>query len=222
MSTIKFFFIFDNSRKHCEYFVHMSILKKIFSNLLSFREPAHDEEESKYLPDKEIPVDEQFTCNFKENGGKFLYCENEEELEETFISILQENDWFEQEALTFETRFVSLLKDNRIDYKAPKQPVFILCSCEGLVAEDGSILFSSKQFQHFKSNELPKNMIIMGRTSQILRTKSDGLRTIKNKYAGNIPTNITTLQHFKNVKTDDFLQYGIEPKNLYLLLLEDL
>src|SRR5690606_35541112 len=119
MSTIKFFFIFDNSRKHCEYFVHMSILKKIFCNLLSLRVSDNEEEESKYLQDKESPVDDQFNCNFKENGGKFLYCENEEELEETFISILQENDWFEQEALTFETRFVSLLKDNRIDYKAP-------------------------------------------------------------------------------------------------------
>jgi len=199
----------------------MSIFKKIFGKLLPSQN-VHEEEESKYLPEKEIPVDEQFTCNFKTNGGKFLYCENEEELNETFISILQENDWFEREAVAFESKLIPLLKENRLEYNDPKNPVFLLCSCEGLVAQDGSILFSSKQFLQFKSHELPKNMVVIGKTSQILRTKSDGLRAIKNKYAGNIPTNISTLKSFKESKTEDFLQYGIEPKNLYLLLLEDL
>ena len=199
----------------------MSILKKILGSLMPSRE-ENLEAESKYLPEKEIPVDEQFTCNFKANGGKFLYCEDKDELNETFISILQENDWFEKEAIAFESSLIPLLKENRIEYLEPKQPMFFLCHCEGLVAQDGSILFSSKQFLQFKSHELPKNMIVIARTSQILRSKSDGLRAIKNKYAGDIPTNITTLQLFKESKNDDFLEYGFAPKNLYLLLLEDL
>ena len=199
----------------------MSIFKKILGSLMPSRE-ENLEAESKYLPEKEIPVDEQFTCNFKANGGKFLYCEDKDELNETFISILQENDWFEKEAIAFESSLIPLLKENRIEYLEPKQPMFFLCHCEGLVAQDGSILFSSKQFLQFKSHELPKNMIVIARTSQILRSKSDGLRAIKNKYAGDIPTNITTLQLFKESKNDDFLEYGFAPKNLYLLLLEDL
>lgn len=199
----------------------MSIFKKIFSSILPSREEK-EEQESKYLPEKEIPVDEQFTCNFKTNGGKFLYCENKEELNKTFISILQENDWFEKEAIAFESSLIPFLKENKIEYLEPKNPMFFLCNCEGLVAQDGSILFSSKQFLQFKSHELPKNMIVIAKTSQILRSKSDGLRAIKNKYAGDIPTNITTLQLFKESKNDDFLEYGFAQKNLYLLLLEDL
>ena len=37
-----------------------------------------------------------------------------------------------------------------------------------------------------------------------------------------IPTNITTIKHFKSSDEKDFLSYGSSAKNLYLLLLEDL
>ncbi len=198
----------------------MNIFKKILSSLTSSRQ-TNDDENSKYLPEKEIPVDEQFTHNFKVNGGKFLYCENEEELEENFISILQENDWFEIEALTFEKDLQHFLVENRLSYKNPVNPIFFLTNCEGLIAQDGSILFSSKQLLHYKANELPKNIIVVAKTSQITRSKSDGLRNIKIRYANEIPTNITTMQHFKESTGDDFLQYGIQCKNFYLLLLED-
>ncbi|SFN40602.1 hypothetical protein SAMN05421741_10519 [Paenimyroides ummariense] len=198
----------------------MNIFKKFLS---SFSSPRQDknEEEGKYLPEKETPVDEQFTHNFKTNGGKFLYCENEEELDENFISILQENDWFEIEALTFEKGLQHFLSDNKLNYKNPANPIFLLTSCESLIAQDGSILFSSKQLFHYKPNELPKNIIVVAKASQITRSKSDGLRNIKIRYANEIPTNITTMQHFKESKNDDFLQYGIQAKNFYLLLLED-
>jgi len=198
----------------------MNIFKKILSSFTSPRQ-NNDEEESKYLPEKEIPVDEQFTHNFKVNGGKFLYCENDEEVEENFISILQENDWFEMEAITFEKELQHFLLENRLPYKNPVNPIFLLTTCEGLIAQDGSILFSSKQLLHYKTNELPKNIIVIAKASQITRSKSDGLRNIKIRYANAIPTNITTMQHFKESKTDDFLQYGIPTKNFYLLLLED-
>src|SRR5690606_4035423 len=153
--------------------------------------------------------------------GKFLYCENITELEENFISILQENDWFEIEALTFEKELQRFLIDNKLSYKNPTNPLFLLCSCESLIAQEGSVLFSSKQLSHYKPNELPLNIIVIAKTSQITRSKSDGLQNIKSKYVGEIPTNITTMKYFKESTNDDFLQYGIQAKNLYLLLLED-
>lgn len=198
----------------------MNIFKKILSSFTSSRHNKNDEE-SKYLPEKEIPVDEQFTHNFKINGGKFLYCENKQELEENFISILQENDWFEIEALTFEKNLQHYLVDNRLHFKNPINPVFLLTSCESLIAQEGSVLFSSKQLFHHKPNELPINIIVIAKASQITRSKSDGLQNIKIKYVDEIPTNITTMKHFKESTNDDFLQYGIQAKNLYLLLLED-
>ena len=93
---------------------------------------------------------------------------------------------------------------------------------ENLIAEEGSILFSSIQIKQNKPNELPTNIIIFATTSQIVESTSDGLRMIKNKYLKNYPTNITTIKYFEKVKEDDFLHYGSSAKNLYLLLLEDI
>lgn len=202
----------------------MSIFKKILGSFVPSikEEKTSVKKESKYLPEPEIPVDELFTFNFKKNGGKFIYCENTFELHEYFISILQENDWFEKEAITFEKALHPFFVENMLPYKNVVNPVFFLCSCESLIADDGSILFSSHQFLHHKSNELPNNIIVIAKTSQITRSKSDGLRGIKFRYGSNIPSNITALQSFKEVVNDDFLQYGIAPKKLYLLLLEDL
>lgn len=202
----------------------MNIFKKILGNIVpSLRNDDQDaKEESKYFPEKELPVDEEFTLKFKHNGGKFLYCENEEELNEMFISILQENDWFEHEAITYEKKLEHYLIENKIFYKNPTQPIFILTSCESLIAQEGSVLFSSEQFLHYKPSDLPKDIIVIATTSQITRTKSDGMRKIKYKYGSNIPSNISTLQSFKEHQGEDFLKYGLITKNLYLLLLEDL
>lgn len=178
---------------------------------------------SQYLPEQKLPVDELFTSNFNENGGKFLYCETLDELNESFINILVENDWFETEAQTYETPLYSMLQENNIKYGDVKNPTFFFSGCESLIAEDGSILFCDKQIKNNKAHDLPDNIVIIARTSQMTRTKSDGLREIKRKYGSALPTNITAFNYFKpSTNESDFLGYGRSPKNLYLLLLEDL
>ena len=201
----------------------MSLFRKFFGT--SSEEEDNDrkqEVKSPYTPDTTLPIDEQFTFNFKENGGKFIYCENLDEIAENFENILAENDWFESNAQCYDNRLLYLLDDNKLTYNNTTPPVFFLSSCENLIADEGSILFSSNQFKHFKPNELPTNMIIFATTSQIVNSKSDGLRRIKNTHEKNYPSNITTIKYFEEVKEQDFLHYGSCHKNLYLLLLEDL
>ena len=162
------------------------------------------------------------TYFFKKNGGKFLYCENLNEVKDQFLNILEENDWFECEAMCFEPKLYSILDENKLHYDKPENPKFLFASCENLIADEGSVLFSSNQIKQNKPNELPINIIILATTSQILETKSDGLRVIKKKYDKDYPTNITTIKYFEKAQEEDFLQYGSTAKNLYLLLLEDL
>ena len=201
----------------------MSLFKKFFGN--SGNEDDNDKKtdvRSPYSPETTMPIDDQFTFNFKENGGKFIYCENLQEIAENFENILAENDWFECNAQCYDNRLIYLLDENKLTYNSDITPVFILSPCENLIADEGSILFSSNQFKHFKPNELPTNMIIFATTSQIVNSKSDGLRRIKNTHEKNYPSNITTIKYFEEVKEQDFLHYGSSHKNLYLLLLEDL
>lgn len=200
----------------------MSLFRKFFGSGNDTSGEENQNENSNMSADLSAPADEKFTFNFKKNGGKFLYCENLEEVKEQFENILEENDWFESEAVCFEPKLFHLLDENKIAYTRPGNPKFLLASCENLIADEGSVLFSSNQIKQNKPNELPTNIVILATTSQILESKSDGLRVIKKKYEKDYPTNITTIKYFEKAKEEDFLQYGSAPKNLYLLLLEDL
>ena len=199
----------------------MSFFKKIFGSAT-----AHLEAEpvSEYNDAKQelLPVDELFTLNFKKNGGKFIYCDNLTEVKEQFENILEENDWFESEALCYEPNLYSILEENKIIFSTVTKPKFLFATCESLIADEGGILFSSLQIKHYKSHELPTNMIILATTSQIRSSKGDSLQVIRKKYTSNYPTNITAIKYFDKAEEEDFLTYGSSAKNLYLLLLEDL
>jgi hypothetical protein len=201
----------------------MSLFRKIFG---TGNDASNEESQSEFNNTPSsfslLPVDEKFTYNFKKNGGKFLYCENLNEVKDQFLNILEENDWFECEALCYEPKLYSMLDENKLLYDKPTNPKFLFASCENLIADEGSVLFSSNQIKQNKPNDLPINIVILATTSQILETKSDGLRVIKKKYDKDYPTNITTIKYFEKAKDEDFLQYGSSAKNLYLLLLEDL
>jgi hypothetical protein len=200
----------------------MSLFSKFFGTNNPDSNEGKGHNSNKPTPDTNSPLDEQFIYNFKRNGGKFLYCENLSEVKEQFENILEENDWFECEALCYEPKLYSLLDENKLTYGLSKEPQFLLSTCENLVAEEGSILFSSNQIKQKKPNELPSNIIILANTSQIVEGKSDGLSAIRKKYLTEYPTNITTIKYFEKAKEEDFTQYGSSAKNLYLLLLEDL
>ena len=200
----------------------MSLFSKFFDKINPISEEEKENDYNKFSPENELPIDELFIHNFKKNGGKFLYCENKSEVKEQLENILAENDWFESEALCYEPELFSNLEENKIIFDKPTNPIFFLATCENLIAEEGSILFSSKQIKQRNPNELPVNIIIIATTSQIIGTKSDGLSVIKNKYVGNYPTNITAIKYFEKAAEEHFTQYGSKAKNLYLLLLENL
>lgn len=200
----------------------MSLFRKLFGSSNSDSDDEKENENSSLFPENNMTVDEQFIYNFKKNGGKFLYCENNEEIKEQFENILEENDWFESEVLCYDPKLFDLLEENKLTYTKSLNPKFLFTTCENLIAEEGSILFSSRQIKQHKPSELPANIVVLATTSQILALKGDGLSAIRKKYAKDYPTNITAIKYFEKAKEEDFTQYGSSAKNLYLLLLEDL
>ncbi|CAM3939349.1 lactate utilization protein B/C [Flavobacterium antarcticum] len=201
---------------------NMSLFKKFFGSTND--SSSEEEKDSAYNPftAENTPIDELFTLNFKKNGGKFLYCENLTEVKTLFEDILTENDWYEIDVMCFEPKLYSLLDENKLNYTSVSNPKFLLASCESLIADEGSILFSSNQIKQHKPQDLPGNIIIVATTSQIKTTKSDAMSHITKHYNKNYPNNITTIKYFEKAKVEDFLSYGSSAKNLYLLLLEDL
>lgn len=178
-----------------------------------------------HMPALDIPVDEKFTMNFKQNGGKFIYCDSIEEIYSTLDQIIIENEWQDQTFFSMDPRLIEKFSSQDINFtdKPNKSDVFFT-TCEHLIAQNGSILVSENQLRERKLNDLPSNLIVFATTSQMIENIGEGLKIIKKKYKNSIPTNITTIKHFQPTpdNSDDFLTYGSSSKNLYLLLLEDL
>lgn len=202
----------------------MSFFKNLFGSKNENSSKEEDKSDDLFASTQpEIPVEELFMLRFKNNGGKFLYCENTDELRENFLSILVENDWFECNVMCNEKELYSLLNENKLTYEPGKPDnKFALVSCEALISEEGSILFSSAQLREKKTADLPDNVVVVGKISQLVSNKSNALALIKKVYGTNYPSNITTISSFKAKTDDDFLNFGSSVKNLYLLLLENM
>ena len=201
----------------------MSLFRKIFGLKDNTEDHIKNEERGKYMPEIKLPIDERFTINFKANGGKFLYCENMQEINDSLNEILKENKWNDKYVYLLDERLKQLFKN--FDFNCTKkasESTYFLSTCEYLIADDGSLLISSNQIAEKKLKDLPSNFIIYATTSQFVENIGEGLRGIKGKNREKIPTNITTIKHFKTLEEKDFLTYGSSSKNLYLLLLEDL
>lgn len=202
----------------------MSLFRKIFGGKSdSSEEKVPDQERGKYMPEIKLPVDEKFTINFKANGGKFLYCESIEEVYNNLENILDENDWTDKKVFLFDDRLQDLFKGFDFDVsKNTSESTYFFTTCEYLISDDGSLLISSQQIAEKKLKELPPNFVVYATTSQLVENIGEGLKGIKNKNKSKIPTNITTIKHFKTTEENNFMSYGSSSKNLYLLLLEDL
>jgi len=201
----------------------MSLFRKIFGIKSSSEKNIQNEERGRYMPQVKLPVDERFTINFKSNGGKFLYCENMNEVYQSLENILVENNWNHQSALIYDDRLRKLFSSFKFQSNKQSTDVdFFVTTCEYLISDDGSLLISSNQIAETKLKELPDNFIVYATTSQLVENIGDGLKGIKHKSHKKIPTNITAIKHFKTIEDKDFMSYGSSSKNLYLLLLEDL
>ena len=146
------------------------------------------------MPEIKLPIDERFTINFKANGGKFLYCGNLNEIFENLDYIIAENNWQEKKALILDSNLEDKFKGSSlVSTKKISESTYFLTTCENLIANDGSLLISSKQIFEKKLPELPLNFIVFATTRQIVENIGEGLRGIKSKNRQKIPTNITTI-----------------------------
>jgi len=178
-----------------------------------------EREQSKFMPKVKVAIEERFIINFIDNGGKFLYSENYNELNENLSSILKENNWVKEDLLITNNKIKSNYKlPNSIKVNQENSKCFVT-DCENLIADDGSILISSNQIEEKNLSDFPSNLIILSETTKFKNSIGEGLAEIKSK-SKKIPSNITTIKNFQISQEKDFLSYGTSAKNLYLILLE--
>jgi len=93
-----------------------------------------------------------------------------------------------------------------------------LITCECLIANKGAFLVCQHQIETLSIDQLPEQLIIYASADQFARDVSEGMSKLKQKYFGNLPTNITNLNVKSNTDKDNFLAQGASSKNIYLLL----
>ncbi|MGB5363180.1 MAG: LUD domain-containing protein, partial [Aureibaculum sp.] len=170
-----------------------------------------------------MSLDDAFVHNFISKGGKFLYCAHQEEVNQNLLNILNENHWENVVCLNDDLKkIITIVGVDHTNITNKDYPFFTFC--EHLLAEDGSIMFSSIQVHERKIVDLPDHFIVFAKTSQLVKNKSEGLMGIRKNYQKNFPTNISSIKSYVPERVEeDFLNFGNNnAKNLYLLLLEDL
>lgn len=178
-----------------------------------------EREQSKFMPKVKVAIEERFIINFIDNGGKFLYSENYNELNENLSLILKENNWIKEDLLIINDKIKSNYKlPNSIKVNQENSKCFVT-DCENLISNDGSVLISSNQIEEKNLSDFPNNLIILSDTKKFKNNIGEGLAEIKLN-SKKIPSNITTIKNFHISQEKDFLSYGSNAKNLYLILLE--
>lgn len=195
----------------------MSFFKKLFNT------PKEKKTKESSVNLENLSLDQSFVQNFLANKGKFLYCTTLEEVTLNLAQIAEENQW--ENLICNDLDLLKLVKAiglNTIEKFSNSHPIFV--GCEHLIAENGSILFSSNQLKECKISDLSENFIVYATTSQLVNTNGESLTGIKSRYQGNIPSNISAIKNYNpNSNEMDFMNYGnTNAKNLYLLLFEDL
>ncbi len=197
-----------------------------FLNVLSGKPAADTDAEQEELPlysgNKKESMDLAFVKNFTASGGKFLYCEKETDAYEYLRHITKESGidaiFCKDPNLTSILSKAGLtgVTDNLAGANA-------FCSgCEYLISFNGGIMITANQTLGKKLVELPETFITVARTSQIMENLREGLTGIRNKYKGDIPSQITTIKGpIKDAGNEEAASGSTCNKEIYLLLLED-
>jgi L-lactate utilization protein LutC len=198
----------------------MNLFKKLFQLTHSNIE---DDQDDVLIDYSDLQLDDAFVQNFIQKGGKFLYCAHQDEVNENLFNIINENNW--SKVVCINNDLKTILSNNDITCISKITNDFpFFTFCEHLIADEGSIMFSSDQLREQKILELPDFFIVYAKTSQLVKNKSEALMGLRKNYKKDFPTNISSIKSYMPERVDeDFLNFGNNnAKSLYLLLLEDL
>jgi len=204
------------------------VLKSVRNALISKTDnpfPNVENESSVFVESNNPYIDITFAEEFSKVGGKFIYCENENELILNLHALYDEYKYGNTYCLENEIKEILTLakipfSDNNEDFI--KSGVCITY-CECLVARFGSIVVSSRQVSGRRANIYPPVHIVLAYTTQLVMDIKDALNMIKNKYENKIPSLISLITGpSRTADIEKTLVMGAHgPKELFVFLIEN-
>ena len=162
-----------------------------------------------------------FAKNFTNSGGRFIFIDEINSTKEVFEKIFDENQWNPENVCSLDVNVAKNLEIKSIRKIDNENVKALVTECEFLISNTGRILICNKQIKSNKIEDLPSVLIVLAKSNQFVSDVSEGMTKIKNKYKGNFPKNITTLNVKNKLNEDNFLTYGNSAKDIYLILSDD-
>ena len=203
------------------------ILKKVRNALISKPENPFkdvDFKRSVYHEFEEEPIF-QFVMKLKEAGGVFIYCENEKSISDNMKLLVNEKKW--ESIFTIDEKLEGLFSQAGLNVKSKPEDfnaqIAGVTQCDYLVARFGSVMVSSGLSSGRRMFAYPESHIVVANVSQLVSELKDALRGMKKKYAGNFPSQITTITGpSRTADIEKTLVMGAHgPKELYVFLVDD-
>src|SRR6056300_1826148 len=113
----------------------MGLFDRIFGRKIESDEKKSAPKESE---SESLPLDELFLKEFTSSGGKFLYCENQEEVDQYFDNIIEENGWQEKDMLCLDSELIDRYASMANFTDSYSKPTIFTTKCEYLIANQGS------------------------------------------------------------------------------------
>ena len=203
------------------------VLKKIRDALIEKTEAPYP------VVDMESPVfreltetyDVTFAEAFVEAGGKFVYCESQDE----FITILQsfilEKDW--PLLWCLDPLLQQILREGGIPFESSTdrfdEAKVGITRCECLIARHGTVMVSSKLSPGRKIIAYPEIHLVAATTSQLVPDIRKGIQVLRKKYGEDFPSLVTFITGpSRTADIEKTLVMGAHgPKELYIFLIDD-
>jgi L-lactate utilization protein LutB len=175
------------------------------------------EEQNKFIPDPNDPDDVTFAKVFTNNGGKFFYCNDQEDFYSNFKQLLEESGW--KYPYCSNDTLKDILIPTELNFEEDYQKAdSSISTCEFLIAFNGSVMVSGEQTKNLKIEQLPEALVVVAYTSQIVKNIGEGLRGIQTKYGKSRPALVTTIRTKDSITT---MSDSDRAKDLYIFLIED-
>ncbi|NOR86332.1 MAG: hypothetical protein GQ527_01860 [Bacteroidales bacterium] len=178
------------------------------------------------LQSMEESIDLQFAQELSKLGGKFIFCENENDLPETLSWLLQEEKIGPLFCVNPELQ--EQLNNAGIEYLSKEEDLKKaksgITSCEFLVARFGSVLMSSGLSSGRKLYSWPEIHLVVAYASQLVPEISDAIIGMREKYNGVLPSMITLVSGpSRTADIEKTLVLGAHgPRELFVFFIDDL
>jgi L-lactate dehydrogenase complex protein LldG len=209
-----------------------NILRRIREGLknsplpMPFPEIQHDSMEMTLVAPNQ-GLEEQFAETFIRLGGKFIFCNNEQEMMQDFEILYDQREW--RQVLCADARLLETFHSNKLDYIQQANPYLgggdaCITGCEMLVARTGSVLLSSRQFMGRVAPVYFPVHIVVAYASQVVADIQQGLSRLQEHYGNELPSMINlNTGPSRTADIEKTLVVGVHgPKEVFCFLINDL